>query len=81
MTSRVKDLKKNNEDFQTLEKKHTWIQSTVSKAFSEIFFRVGAINICSKNSIYPYMCEYNTDNFELTEKFKLTPIFKNYLNS
>jgi hypothetical protein len=78
-TDRIRDLLFNNDDFQKLQKKHTWIQSTVSYSFAEIFFRVGALNIIDTNEIYPFMCKYNLDSFNKAKKIKLTPLFKYYL--
>ena len=79
LTDHIREIQQSNKDFQNLERKNLWIQTTSSKIFTEIMFRIGAINLVTNKEIFPYMCDYNTDNLDLAKKVKLTPIFKYHL--
>lgn len=80
LTLRIREIQQGSKDFQNLERKNLWIQTTSSKKFTEIMFRIGAINILlAGKEIFPFMCEYTTDNLDKSEYVKLTPVFKYYL--
>jgi hypothetical protein len=79
LTDRIRELQANNEDFQNLQRQFGWVQKTISNEFSDLLFRVGAINLMGKKEIYPYTCSYTSSSFDMTDKFRLTHIFSNYL--